>query len=400
MTGTRRPYFKSRSGCQNCKRRKIKCGEETPSCRNCARRGKVCSFLGSSASLAANPSSALPHAQLPSSSETALPIPRPPGTGDDGFGPAGLTILDMELLHHYSISTALTLSSDPTLGSYFLQGVPQLGFSHTYVLHSILALASSHVAHLRPESRQYYYDHSRARHTAATSMATPLLSDISAANAIPLFCFSFTTVFIAFGSLRDEDHLPFQASSLIPNWLVLFRGLRTILEANNGALFSSPVSFLFQTTEVKRSWEFKQADMRALLEFQGFIKTSTSEEDEQTRQLLLDAFQELRRALYFFYDGNFGNEVKNRSLFTWMYKISDGFLSLVQQGNRKALCILGFACVLVHQLEYNWWCQGWGIRWIERVYASLDSVHRFWIAWPIKEIGWVPKRETADSKNI
>ncbi|KAK9242606.1 hypothetical protein V1506DRAFT_64450 [Lipomyces tetrasporus] len=36
---------RSRSGCLGCKGRKRRCGEEKPACRECVRRGQICSFL-------------------------------------------------------------------------------------------------------------------------------------------------------------------------------------------------------------------------------------------------------------------------------------------------------------------------------------------------------------------
>lgn len=303
-----------------------------------------------------------------------------------------LTMLDLELLHHYSVSTALTLSSDPVVRDYFLVSVPQLGFSHPYVLQSLLALAASHLAHFRPESRQYYYAHAKARHTTATSMAAPLLSDISTTDAIPMYCFSIMTLFIAFASLRDEDDFASDANDIFPSWLALFRGVRTVLESNNRAIYSSSISFLFYSSEVNQLWQIKQSDLEALLEFQGYLNSRTSE-DVQTRKILLDTFQDLRRAFYFFYGEELGNEAKIRGLYTWMYKIPDEFLSLLRNRNHKALCILAFVCVLIHRLEYNWWFQGWGVHLIDRIYGALDEVHRFWIKWPIQQIGWVPRRE-------
>lgn len=315
-------------------------------------------------------------------------------TDTGGAGITNLTILDLELLHHYSISTSLTLSSDPITRNYFLVNVPQLGFSHPYVLYSVLALAASHLAHFRPESRQYYYAHAKARHTAATSTAAPLLSDISIANAVPMYCFSIFTLFIAFASLRDEEDALFDANNVIPSWLALFRGVRTVLESNNRAIYSSSISFLFHSPGINEIWQSNQSDLEALTDFQGYIAVSTSE-DEQTRQILLDAFQDLRRAFYFFYGEELGNEAKIRSLFTWMYKIPDEFLSLLRDKNSKALCIMAFFCVLLHRLEYNWWFQGWSTHLIDRIYTALDDVHRFWIKWTIQEIGWIPKRETS-----
>lgn len=225
-------------------------------------------------------------------------------------------------------------------------------------------------------------------------MATSLFSDISTTTATPMYCFSIMTLFIAFASLRDEDDLHSNACSVVPNWFALFRGVRIVLESNNGAIFSSPIAFLFYSTEVNRVWQHKQADVDALIEFQDYIEASTSE-DEPTRQLLLRTFQDLRRALYFFYGENLGDESKVRSLFTWMYRVPDEFVSLLRNKNNKALCILAFFCVILHRVEYHWWFQGWGTYLIDHIYAALDEVHRFWIRWPIQQIGWIPRRETS-----
>ncbi|KAI0168534.1 hypothetical protein BJ166DRAFT_259271 [Pestalotiopsis sp. NC0098] len=271
----RHAHIKSRSGCRNCKRRKVKCSEEHPSCRNCSRRGEQCDFLENGVSRTAYAGVASTRARS-SSSQRALPLSRVLLPTDNGVaaGVTNLTMLDLELLHHYSVSTALTLSSDPVVRDYFLVSVPQLGFSHPYVLQSLLALAASHLAHFRPESRQYYYAHAKARHTTATSMAALLLSDISTTNAIPMYCFSIMTLFISFASLRDEEDLASDANDVFPSWLALFRGVRTVLESNNRAIYSSSISFLFYSSEVNQLWQTKQSDLEALLEFQGYLTTS------------------------------------------------------------------------------------------------------------------------------
>ncbi|KAF9877500.1 FAD binding domain-containing protein [Colletotrichum karsti] len=253
-------------------------------------------------------------------------------------------ILDLELLHHYTVSTAPTLSGDPVTRNYFLVGVPQLGFSHPYVLYSVLALAASHLAHFRPESRQYYYAHSKARHNMATSMAAPLLSNISITNLIPMHSFSIMTLFIAFANLRDEED---DSNEFLPSWLPLFRGVRTVLQSNNGAIYTSPISYLFYSVKVNEIWQTKISDVEALVDFQGYIEESTPE-DDPTRELLLNAFQDLRRALVVYYGEDLGNEAKVKAFFTWLYKIPDEFLALLRNKNNKALS--GTAAMLLSML--------------------------------------------------
>ena len=306
-----------------------------------------------------------------------------------------LTVLDLELLHHYSTSTYLTLSSDPIVRNWLLVNVPQLGFSHPYVLYSVLAVAASHLAHFRPKSRQYYYAEATARHTIATSMATPILSAISTESLIPMYAFSILTMFISFANLIEESDFLFDANTVVPSWFTLFRGVRTVLEFNDRAILTSSVSFLFKNRPgVNVNYESKQLDHEALKEFQDHVLTTTSE-DDPTRQHLLGAFRDLKVAFYPFYGEELSNEGKIRSIFTWLYKISDVYIDILRQGNSNALCILAFFSVLLHRLEYNWWLKGWGTHILGRAYAALDSTHRFLIRWPVEEIGWVPLGEAS-----
>ncbi|CAI6269451.1 unnamed protein product [Periconia digitata] len=390
----RRAHVKSRSGCHNCKKRKVKCGEERPSCRNCSRRGESCDLPDQpvvTETPAARPPESCTGQTIDSGhNEPAQSVLSPSVGGFNASGSAGshgLTLLDMELLHHYSISTHRTISSDPIVREWFLVNVPQLGFSHPYVLYSVLALSASHLAHFRPKSRRYYYAEATSRHTLATSLATPLLSNISTANLIPMYAFSTLTMFISFANLNEEYDLFFDANNVIPTWLTLFRGIRTVLESNDRAVLSSSISFLFHDRQdTNTNWESRKPNHDALKEFQDHIAS----EDEYIRNHLSDAFDNLRSAFYAFYGEDLSIESKVRSIFTWLYRIPDEYIDLLRRKNQKALCILAFFCVLLHRLEYNWWLKGWGTHLIDRIYTALDEVHRFLIRWPIQEIGWVP----------
>lgn len=52
----RKGHTKSRNGCYNCKRRKIKCQENTPECFNCKRVGLPCEYPGSNRMVVASTS--------------------------------------------------------------------------------------------------------------------------------------------------------------------------------------------------------------------------------------------------------------------------------------------------------------------------------------------------------
>ncbi|KAL6915155.1 hypothetical protein ACHAP8_005794 [Fusarium lateritium] len=275
--------------------------------------------------------------------------------------------------------------------NYFLENVPKLGFSHPYVLHALLALSASHLAHFRPESRKHYYACAKVHHGKATIIAAPLLMDITEEERIPMYFFSIFTLFISFASLQDEDCPSFDEDDVIPAWFSLFRGVRTILASSNGAIYRSSLAFFFTHSRVNDTWFQVQLDFEPVVEFQRHL-TSIRSESAKTQQLLVDTFKDLSRALYFFQVEELGDEARVRSMFTWMYRVDDDFVGLLQTKDQDALSILAFACVLLHGLDYKWWMQGWATRLLGRIYATLDEVHRFWIRWPIQHIGWIPPR--------
>jgi len=123
----RKSHSKSRNGCLNCKKRRIKvrvlfifygsladwfkCNEQKPQCSNCIKHATRCSF-------AINfPPPPLPsfigiHGASPSSNGTASGSTPHPAEGLSGGHPP-LNIMDLELLHNYNTATCLTLATIP-----------------------------------------------------------------------------------------------------------------------------------------------------------------------------------------------------------------------------------------------------------------------------------------------
>lgn len=302
-------------------------------------------------------------------------------------------MLDMELLHHFTTSTCLTISTDPIVRNFMRVNLPPIGFSHPYVLYGTLALAALHLARFRPELKDYYIAQAEIRHATAASMATTILSDISSSsmNRGPIFLFSTLTSYIAFASPKEPSHLVFSAHAAMPNWLSLFRGIRTVIELKDIGTDFSSLSCLFQSgQEIKRIWDSQMVEHDALKELEYCIKTSTRK-DEETLKLLNEAIDALKRAFSLFYGQELSSDKKASVVFIWMYRIPEGFLALLRQKDTEALCVLAFFCVLINKLEHNWWIDGWAVHLMERIYAAIDDLHRLWIRWPIEELGWIPR---------
>ncbi|KAK2129164.1 hypothetical protein NOF04DRAFT_1321531 [Fusarium oxysporum II5] len=120
----RRAHNKTRTGCLICKRRRIKCDETKPACRNCQIRGT---------------SECLYEAPEASRSAETLVL-----TGQ-GLQPVNgiYTLQHLGLLHHFTSSTALTLSVHGQVQKLWQVDIPHIGLSFPFVIHAILAFCSS-----------------------------------------------------------------------------------------------------------------------------------------------------------------------------------------------------------------------------------------------------------------
>ncbi|KAK9328017.1 hypothetical protein V1520DRAFT_347203 [Lipomyces starkeyi] len=208
----RKSHIKSRKGCGNCKRRRIKCDEEHPQCFNCLKHGVDCDYLGQaqhngkpapvvkpiknefapvdaispsssvsspdvasygmpmtpgtvSVSILTSSSVGTAHNIIPAPSlspslpsptlRAATPQPAPAATSilpgsESEF--ATLHMAQLELLHHFLTVTSPTLS-DVTDGDLWLTQIPRMAFRHDFLMYAILTIAATHMRFLQDKGK-------------------------------------------------------------------------------------------------------------------------------------------------------------------------------------------------------------------------------------------------------
>ncbi|KAI0472812.1 hypothetical protein GGR56DRAFT_652046 [Xylariaceae sp. FL0804] len=159
---SKRPHRKSRRGCKQCKRRKVKCSEERPVCEACFLRKEDCHYFSTDA-LSSQPSAAsliFPHGpfhhrqrpnraiplvykSLPSSTSVPRsPVFRPDGIGDN---------TDMKMLWFYTIeayaSWEIHSRHSATIEHVLRVELVQYAFASPFLMQFILAVAAMHIRH-------------------------------------------------------------------------------------------------------------------------------------------------------------------------------------------------------------------------------------------------------------
>lgn len=106
-----------------------------------------------------------------------------------------LNVADLELMHNFTVSTSATLSINPHLRDMWRVSVVQISLECDYVLRCILALSAMHLAHNRPEKRDYYISQGFLHHQIASKAVMAEISNVTKENVRSLHLFSILTMF-------------------------------------------------------------------------------------------------------------------------------------------------------------------------------------------------------------
>ncbi|KAK6813106.1 hypothetical protein RU639_010804 [Aspergillus parasiticus] len=438
---SRRSHRKSRNGCGNCKRRKIKCDEVHPACGQCTSHDINCDFTvqqtipsetastGSTCSTLVARAAPSPYNSITfiSSSKTDFKLPkrryqrRPATAGETANAKSALAEVlptpsnsqlqlnttDLALLHHYLSVTSITLADDDE-GLHLLQvALPQVGFRFQYILHLLLAFASYHMARSSSMGASHGRNLEGDRHynTALTQVS----SSIAGLNESTCQVVYGSSVLICLCSLakgpRDGEYLAFSNSDRA-EWLTLLRGIRSITEVSRDLFYIDPVSSpTSETRERLLQGEPQLCHENIWPEWKRRLK-----ECEQLIEMEYTAGGGIQHAVYVHvltYLTNAFHHVYGKTdisrgercakTFQWLYQLPDEFVFDLQERKWPALLLLSYFLVLLQQLNSYWFVEGWPEHVMGEIYRSFSEQQRIWLQWPANQIGWYPPSAVDDA---
>lgn len=189
----RRPHTKSRNGCMTCKRRRVKCDETRPVCRNCTNLRLECRYASTAT-----------------------------------LGCADLQIMNLRLLHHYVCEVAQTIASSgiSTLSIWQID-VPEMGFKYPFLMHAILMFSATHLAQVDPKTYGSVVTQHRGE---ALSLLRSEVQKINGDNVDALVAASVLLILDAMANAAPPAEMV-QCSLPASTWLHHVRGAATILLA-------------------------------------------------------------------------------------------------------------------------------------------------------------------------
>lgn len=298
-----------------------------------------------------------------------------------------LNVADLELLHHYDTSTAYTLESIPALQTFLRLSVPRMAFSHPFLLHALLAVSALHLAHFKRDLRPHYLGQANYHYHVALPTVMSLLGAINEDTCRPLYMFStLSSIFTLGMGPKPGDFLVFDEQG-IADWLIQFRGVRSLMESQPGVLQHSELSPLFSIPA--RQMDQPPPKNQHLQSLRQLIIERAS--DVPDVEVFIAALDELSLSFPETYTlGLRSTQTSLQIVFVWLYRLSDEFVQHLQRRQPIALVVLGHFCVLLNSLSSVWWVKGWVEHLLSAIYGSLNAEHRMWMNWPMEEIGWIP----------
>ncbi|KAL4815001.1 hypothetical protein BDW67DRAFT_191988 [Aspergillus spinulosporus] len=431
---SRKYHKKSRLGCGNCKRRRIKCDERKPACGSCLRHSVSCDYENApgnkrSTRPSCQPSTACdsaPEQQADnsftfiSSNQThfrppkrqharrnvqlmqrALQIPTPEPCTAVANRPFNFSATDMALFHHLISSKDLGGSNQMAISQF-----TRLGFSFHYLLHLLLAIASFHLARHGGDDHLSqivghggdYLAEGERHYSIAVGIVAAQIPFLGKENGLALYAAALLIFLcsVARGP-QPREYLAFRDDGQAGS-LALFMGIRTVLETCT-ASFAIDASVMHaadhnvpssygegKLSNWTRNSVVSDRYYSELSHLSQILLILPSDCDAASYHHVFQRLQYIYQSLYGF--DSMANELDLwPMIFGWLYTLPDAFVTALKNRESVSLVLFAFFLVLLNELNSAWFLRDWPEHILIGILHNLDASHRHFIRWPMEVFG-------------
>ncbi|KAF2726841.1 hypothetical protein EJ04DRAFT_506624 [Polyplosphaeria fusca] len=376
---------KTRAGCKQCKRRRVKCDETKPRCNGCVRNCLPCSF---EFLVPRKPSVQAPWTGTPPA-RSQYHLIKALHTANNDMMLSSQDVVTKELMHHYLSVAYLDLGS-PRNFRLWQTEIPRLALEHHFLMQGLLAVSALNLSALKPNRRPELLH----RAMSMSEMAFPSFRQVTSTRDKPdaihaAFAFAGFVVpyLLALSDWLDtpRERLPTSHDDR-PHWFLVIRGLLDMTIRNWAELAKGPfVSLMVRSAApvdcTRNPHDVHLSKVYSLLEERTGPSSSASSDDLIVCRKALD---ELRRVFALPYSPCKTLEMCG-AVYIWPGSISQEFVELVFRRLPQALVVLAHYCVLVKKVDYNWYFKGVGRGMLAGIERELDDNWKPWIAWALAQ---------------
>lgn len=346
-------------------------------CTRCEKRGLDCSlaFL--------TPAMASVRAKIAEPPQDQVP------TLDPSLAPYSLDLNSLELLHHYTSFTYLTLGTVRNMNISEIV-IPQMAMADRFLMLGMLSVSALHLAHLQPQRRAELVERASVCNSLALNHYQRHVSidDPRVAHSALAFGRFMVSYMLAQSAISDSLVERIPSFDTAPHWFHVVRGLVILTVKAWTHLIDGPFGPLLTQTERPFQPERNPDDIH-LLELHRMLDQSleVSPDDEKAIRVCRDALEELRRVAGVPY-----SQCKTLGHLTviniWPGSISSDYVILLHQRRPEALVILAHYCTLLKKVNSYWYLKGLGQKLLTEISRTLEPQWQPWIAWAVEAEVW------------
>ncbi|KAI6373020.1 hypothetical protein MCOR25_003551 [Pyricularia grisea] len=433
----KRAHRKSRTGCLECRVRRVKCDEGRPRCGACLRRNESCRYpdetvsarlttgdgesprmratstlFSDSARLGGHSPGTVAISQLinsphvpstPSSASTPNTTTTTTQACNDAPAPSGrFGIRDLALLHHWTVSTSRSIFKSPDIDHLWQVAIPQVGFEYPFVAHAILALAALHKSYLDgSQGGSDLLEEAALHHENSLAGFHYVVEHLTAENSEGLLAWSVLNILYTFALSRQlagrtegsrNQSLQGQKRSrkdrlLGVEWIPMVRGVDAVLGPYYHFLLDRRMGGLL----TMGNWEqLKVSDDNADL-MDGELRRvsevwrNSSNPDMNVYDEALHILRKCRAYVLQF------QTMDAETLSRWdcnrewagplafIHFAPERYFTLLHQRQPPALVLFAYFGAFFHMMDGHWFLESWGREIVEVVDDILGSYWRPWI---------------------
>ena len=370
---SRRSHKKSRLGCANCKRRRVKCDEGGPPCGPCASRSMLgCEYTGKQ-----------PRMQ-----------PTPPEERDDSLSTADAKedqspsqrLLELELIHQWSTVTYKSYCGTIEEEYHNWQvTIPRLAFKHECLLHALFAMSALEIAELAEAgSADEYIDIAlRYQNVTASELREKLsvtdLSTCSQEDHRALWAVSSILMVLALALPRYclQETEKYSMLDHMLTYLEFLKGLVVVVWSGLKALEDEPLLSKYATWEQLKSKPLTAPAQSAIdrlvqLNEENYGATSVKRRVPEVEAITLHA---ACRTAIFYLEGCYAkcSESDTRAYaLAWLLQAGADFVSAIKAREPLALLILCHWGAHVETSAYGiWWAKRVGYHLVHEISTAV-----------------------------
>lgn len=259
---------------------------------------------------------------------------------------------DMELMHHYTAHAHLTMPGIDAAKQIWGFSVPQEGFKHQYLMHSILSFSANHLAYIDLSKASHYQVLASTHQSAALTGLNRALADLGPANCHALFASASLTIMNAFADARTYS------IEVLIEIFQLLRGMSLILNSTAPWIENGPFAPIIRPSTVAHLNKPSALLSSFLVEVQAASYPSPGETAE-SQASRIKAAEQLRQALQYSIDTS--GYPALRAAMTWPTTVEAEFMESLKKGtDPKVRDLMRLYCRLLEFASSEWWfISGW-----------------------------------------